>query len=97
MHSLADRVAGYFTRPFDSSLLRDDGSPVSVVTSFVTEGFFDVIGLPMTRGRSFTREEHVPAGRTHRCLSSSPTRRGHDCSGGTQASLARPSESPNCR
>ena len=43
--------------------MRDDGTPVSVMMSGVSEGFFDVLGLPMTAGRSFTREEHVPAGR----------------------------------
>jgi putative ABC transport system permease protein len=63
LSSHVDRVTGYFSRPFDSSLIRDDGTPVSVVMSGVGEGFFDVLGLPMTRGRSFTREEHVPAGR----------------------------------
>lgn len=61
--SLVDRAAGYFSRPFDSSLVRDDGTPVSVVMCGVGEGFFDVLGVPMTRGRSFTREEHVPGGR----------------------------------
>jgi putative ABC transport system permease protein len=61
--SVVDRVAGYFSRPFDSSLVRDDGTPVSVVMCGVGEGFFDVLGLPMTRGRSFTHEEHVPGGR----------------------------------
>lgn len=63
MPALVDRVTGYFSRPFDASLVRDDGTPVSIVVSGVTEGFFDVLGLPMTRGRSFTREEHVPSGR----------------------------------
>jgi putative ABC transport system permease protein len=63
LSSHVDRVTGYFSRPFDSSLIRDDGTPVSVVLSGVGEGFFDVLGPPMTRGRSFSREEHIPAGR----------------------------------
>jgi len=61
--ALVDRAAGYFARPFDSSLIRDDGTPVSIVVSGVSEGFFDLLGLPMTLGRSFRPGEHVPAGR----------------------------------
>ena len=60
--NLVDQVAGYFGAPFDASLLRDDGTPLSVRLIGVGEGFFDVLGLPMTLGRSFTREEHTPIG-----------------------------------
>lgn len=63
MTTVVDRVTGYFSQPFDASLLRDDGTPVSVALSGITEGFFETLGLPMLVGRSFTREEHVPAGR----------------------------------
>ena len=28
--------------------MRDDGTPVSVMLSGTSEGFFDVLGLPMT-------------------------------------------------
>ena len=31
--------------------------------SVVSDGFFDVLGLPMTLGRSFRPGEHAPAGR----------------------------------
>ena len=61
--SLVDGVGAYFARPFETSLIRDDGAPVSIGLTEVSEGFFDVLGLPMTRGRAFTHEEHVPAGR----------------------------------
>jgi len=61
--ALVDRATGYFSRPFDSSLMRDDGTPISIVVSGVNEGFFDVLGLPMTQGRSFRPGEHVSAGR----------------------------------
>lgn len=57
-----ERVSGYLT-PFEASLMRDDGTPVSVTLAAITDGFFDVLGLPMTAGRAFTREELVPAGR----------------------------------
>ncbi len=62
MPALVERASGYFT-PFEASLMRDDGTPVSVMLSGTAEGFFDLLGLPMTAGRSFTREELVPAGR----------------------------------
>lgn len=61
--ALVDGVGAYFARPFESSLIRDDGTPVSIGLTEVSQGFFDVLGLPLTRGRAFTPEEHTPAGR----------------------------------
>jgi putative ABC transport system permease protein len=61
--ALVDGVGAYASRPFDASLIRDDGTPVSIAVTGVSEGFFDVLGLPMVLGRTFTRDEHVPAGR----------------------------------
>jgi putative ABC transport system permease protein len=61
--ALVDGVGAYFARPFETSLMRDDGAPVSIGLTEVSEGFFDVLGLPMMRGRAFTHEEHMPAGR----------------------------------
>jgi putative ABC transport system permease protein len=61
--ALVDGVGAYFARPFETSLMRDDGAPVSIGLTEVSEGFFDVLGVPMMRGRAFTHEEHVPAGR----------------------------------
>ncbi len=60
---VVERVAAVSGQPFDATVVRDDGVPVSVVINFVTEGFFDIAGLPMTYGRGFTHEEHVPGGR----------------------------------
>jgi putative ABC transport system permease protein len=60
---LLDGVGAYASRPFDASLMRDDGSPVSIAVTGITEGFFDVLGLPLVLGRTFTHEELVPAGR----------------------------------
>ena len=62
MPALVERVSGYYT-PFEASLTRDDGTPVSVRLAGITEGFFDVLGLPMTAGRPFTPEETRSAGR----------------------------------
>jgi putative ABC transport system permease protein len=62
-HSAVLRVAGLSNQPFDATLLRDDGTPMSVQLSGVTEGFFELLGLPMARGRAFTHEEHLVTGR----------------------------------
>jgi putative ABC transport system permease protein len=62
MKALVVRAGGYMA-PIDASWVRDDGTPVSVVLSGTVDGFFDVLGLPMTAGRTFTTEELVPAGR----------------------------------
>ena len=62
MPAHVERASGFFN-PFEASLMRDDGTPVSVMLAGTAEGFFDVLGLPMTAGRGFTREELTPAGR----------------------------------
>lgn len=43
-----ERAAGY--TPFDFTLLAADGTPSNVPVYFVTEGFFELFGLPMTTG-----------------------------------------------
>src|SRR3954466_13242372 len=43
-----ERAAGYANG--DLTLLADDGTPSHVQANFVTHGFFEVFGLPMTRG-----------------------------------------------
>lgn len=45
--------------PFDLTLLRDDGTPRHVKVYGVTEGFFELFGLPMTKG-GFTRADFTP-------------------------------------
>src|SRR5688500_8041659 len=62
MPSHVERASGFFN-PFEASLMRDDGTPVRVMLAGTAEGFFDVLGLPMTAGRGFTLEELTPAGR----------------------------------
>lgn len=44
---------------FDTTILRDDGTPVSTIAYGVTEGFFDVFRLPMLSGRTFSHAEHA--------------------------------------
>jgi putative ABC transport system permease protein len=48
------------TNPFDVTLLRDNAPPVKATIFGVSEGFFELFGLPMTLGSGFTREQHAP-------------------------------------
>ncbi|MGE3273909.1 MAG: ADOP family duplicated permease [Vicinamibacterales bacterium] len=57
-----DGVAGLSAQPQEAALIGDDGQPVSVLVNGVTEGFFDVLGLPLVLGPGFTHEDHVPLG-----------------------------------
>ena len=57
------RAAGM--QPTDLTLLHDDGTPQHVKVYGVTEGFFELFGLPMTLG-GFTHEHFVAARRRRR-------------------------------
>ncbi len=52
-----ERAAGY--SPGDLTLVADDGTPSHVEVYGVTEGFFEVFGLPMTTG-GFVHADHIP-------------------------------------
>ena len=52
-----ERSAGY--NAGDLTLVADDGTPSHVQVYGVTEGFFELFGLPMTAG-GFTHADHVP-------------------------------------
>jgi predicted permease len=52
-----ERAAAY--APGDLTLMADDGTPSHVEVYGVTEGFFELFGLPMTSG-GFTHDDHVP-------------------------------------
>jgi predicted permease len=52
-----ERAAGFST--FDVTLLAADGTPSLVQIHAVTNGFFEVFGLPMTLG-GFTRDDYAP-------------------------------------
>ena len=54
-----ERAAGYSA--LNVTLLRDDGVPVRTWAYAVSEGFFELFGLPMTMG-GFTAEHHAPGG-----------------------------------
>ena len=52
-----ERAAGF--QPGDLTLLAADGTPSHVTAYAVSEGFFELFGLPMTTG-GFTRNDFVP-------------------------------------
>jgi putative ABC transport system permease protein len=56
------RVAGLSATPQDGTLVGADGAPVNVLMTGVTEGFFEVLGLPMAVGRGFIHDDFVPSG-----------------------------------
>jgi putative ABC transport system permease protein len=56
------RTVGISSQPFDATLMRDDGTPVHVILSGVSEGFFELTGLPMMLGRAFTPKDHLVSG-----------------------------------
>ena len=59
------RAAGF--QPADLTLLHADGTPQHVTAYRVTEGFFELLGLPMTKG-GFVHENFIPPpqiGRAH--------------------------------
>src|SRR5262249_28146130 len=65
LHTVVAAVTGVTAQGYESesSLIRDDGTPVSVAVSGVTEDFFQTLDLPMTAGRAFTHDDHVVMGR----------------------------------
>jgi putative ABC transport system permease protein len=55
-------AAGILGNPFEATLLRDDGTSVELLLSGVTDGLFQVLGIPMTIGRGFTHEDFLRSG-----------------------------------
>src|SRR4051812_31083892 len=52
-----ERAAGFVTA--DLTLLAEDGTPSHVQAYAVTEGFFELFGLPMSRG-GYTHDDFAP-------------------------------------
>ena len=58
IRSRVNALAGIAAYGFsDRNLTRGNGEPERVLTMRVTSGFFDVLGVRLTRGRTFTEEE----------------------------------------
>jgi len=56
---LVAAAAAYVPQPFDATLIRSDGTPINAKIDGVGDGFFNLLGLPMTLGRAFTHDEHI--------------------------------------
>jgi len=52
-------AAGFNYSVVDGTWIGDDGTLTAVAIRPVTSGFFEVFGLPMTLGRTFTEDEHT--------------------------------------
>ncbi|MGH9144179.1 MAG: ABC transporter permease [Vicinamibacterales bacterium] len=61
--SVATTVGAFSNQTFDATYLRDDGTPVEVLMTGVSHGFFAVLAMPPVHGRTFTAEEYAPNGR----------------------------------
>jgi putative ABC transport system permease protein len=57
--SLSIVAAAAITPTFDASLVTRDGTSIPLSVCAVGEGFFPLLGLPMSAGREFTHDEHV--------------------------------------
>src|SRR5262249_46098415 len=57
--SIAHAV-GLSSGAFDVPLLRDKAAPVPAAAYAVSDGFFELFGLPMTLGSAFTRDQQAP-------------------------------------
>jgi putative ABC transport system permease protein len=56
--SIASAAAS--TPPFEATVVGRDGRPMAITVAGAGEGFFDVFGLPLALGRTFTPDEHLP-------------------------------------
>ena len=52
-------AGGFSNQPFDGTYIREDGTPLEVLVTGVTEGFFETLGLSPVLGRTFTHDEHL--------------------------------------
>ena len=57
-----ESAAGLNASPQELSLVGNDGAAANLLITGVTEGFFDVLGLPLVLGPGFTHEDHAPGG-----------------------------------
>jgi putative ABC transport system permease protein len=71
----------------DATIIRDDGTPLPAVLFAVTDGFFELFGLPMSAGRAFTPQEHLHGTSRSAVLS---YRLWHDLFGGNPGVVGKP-------
>jgi putative ABC transport system permease protein len=80
-----DRVAGLIQQ--DVTLLRDDGTPLHTHVFGVTEGFFELFGLPLALGQGFSHGQFVANAPPVVIIS---YRVWHDLFGGDRAIIGKP-------
>ncbi|MEZ5290178.1 MAG: ABC transporter permease [Vicinamibacterales bacterium] len=54
-----ERAAGFSASPQDLTLVGDDGQATPLLVTGVSEGFFQVLGLPLAIGPGFTPDDHA--------------------------------------
>jgi putative ABC transport system permease protein len=57
-----ESAAGLSASPQELTFVSDGGAPANLLITGVTEGFFDVLGLPLVVGPGFTHEDHAVIG-----------------------------------
>ncbi|MEO8681068.1 MAG: ADOP family duplicated permease, partial [Vicinamibacterales bacterium] len=62
IRSCRSNAAGLSASPQELTFVSDGGAPASLLIAGVTEGFFDVLGLPLVAGPGFTHEDHAMIG-----------------------------------
>jgi len=55
-------AAGFSASPQDLTFVGNDGAPGNLLVTGVSEGFFEVLGLPLAVGPGFAREDHAMIG-----------------------------------
>jgi predicted permease len=55
-------AAGLSASPQELTLVGNDGAPANLLVTGVTDGFFEVLGLPLAIGPGFTQEDHAFVG-----------------------------------
>ena len=71
-----ERAAGF--QPGDLTLLADDGTPTHMRVYGVSDGFFELFGLPMTRGRLQPRRLHPLPATARRTTTAGSVAQGRD-------------------
>ncbi len=57
-----ENAAGFNPTPNEFTFVDRGGAPINLLFTGVTEGFFELLGVPLVTGAGFTHEDHVPLG-----------------------------------
>ena len=56
-----ERAAGFGQSPQEITFVDASGSPTNLLITGVSEGFFEMLGLPLAIGPGFSRADHTPS------------------------------------